>query len=254
MSERPLDASIEALLDSLQEEPGFAVARIDPGDEFLPRVAVLPSAFNPPTRAHLHLLDIARTVQGIAMPAALLSTRNVDKGLYGATIPDRIGMLLSLNSHRPDIAVLASNAARIIDQAVSLRARNPGVGFDFVLGFDTLVRIFDPRYYGEGDRAPGESSRLTAMAAELEPFFNDHRLIATNRGDESIDDLYRYLETPIVRDFAERIVLREIDPEPARLSSTQQRKALESGDDPGGLAPGVREYVDRQRLYREGDA
>lgn len=242
---------IDELLRSLQEEPGFAVLRIDAEDAFSPRVAVLPSAFNPPTRAHLHLMDVAKSVDGVAMTAALLSTRNVDKGLYGAGIPDRVGMLLSLHQHRPDIAVLASNAARIIDQAVSLRVRNPGVGFDFIVGFDTLVRVFDPRYYGEGDEAPRDVERLRAMAAELEPFFKEHRLIATNRGDESLDDLYRYLETPIVRDFAERIVLREIDSEPARLSSTQQRKAIEEGGDPEGLAPGVREYVERKGLYRD---
>jgi nicotinic acid mononucleotide adenylyltransferase len=253
MSDNSSTAGVESLLRSLQEEPGFAVLRVDPKEEFLPRVAVLPSAFNPPTRAHLHLLDVARSVEDIGMAAALLSTRNVDKGLYGAAIHHRVGMLLSLHQKRPDIAVLASNAARIIDQAVSLRVDNPGVGFDFIVGFDTLVRVFDPRYYGEGDHAPNDSERLKAMAAELEPFFNDHRLIATNRGDESLDDLYRYLETPIVRDFGERIVLREIDSEPARLSSTQQRKAIEEGDDPDGLAPGVREYIDRQRLYREND-
>ncbi len=247
-------AGVESLLRSLMEEPGFTVLRVDPNEEFLPRVAVLPSAFNPPTRAHLHLLEVACSVEDIGMAAALLSTRNVDKGLYGATIPHRVGMLLSLHEHRPDIAVLASNAARIIDQAVSLRVRNPGVGFDFIVGFDTLVRVFDPRYYGEGDRAPSDSDRLKAMAAELEPFFKDHRLIAANRGEESIQDVHRYLETPIVRDFADRIVLREIDPEPAKLSSSQQREALESGDDPAGLAPGVREYIERQRLYREGES
>ena len=59
------------------------------------RVAVLPSAFNPPTIAHLHLLEQALRVEGVTLAAAMLSTRNVAKGVVGAGLADRVGMLLA---------------------------------------------------------------------------------------------------------------------------------------------------------------
>src|SRR5690606_30050650 len=94
-------------------------------------------------------------------------------------------------------SVLASNAARIMDQGRALRAAYPGAAFDFVVGFDTLVRVFEPRYYDD-------------MVRELNPFFRDHRLIATNRGELSVEDVEEFLNRNIVRDFAERIVVCEI--------------------------------------------
>lgn len=230
-------AQIAVQLAELHESPGFRAARFDEGEPFAGRVAVLPSAFNPPTRAHLALADLALETEGITQAAAMLTTNNVDKGLFGAPLSHRMGMLLAANEADRRFAVLGTNAARLIDQGDALTVTFPGIGFDFVVGFDTLVRVFDHKYYED-------------MAGTLTRFFNRHRLIATNRAQMTIDAVADYLEEPIVRDFATRIVTRELRPEHAALSSTQARTAHQQGNDSDALTPEIAEYIRRNGLYR----
>jgi nicotinamide-nucleotide adenylyltransferase len=236
-----VNEQIAALVRQLENDARPRVHRVDPGEDLHGRVAVLPSAFNPPTLAHLRLLELARDVEGIGHTAALLTTRNVDKGVYGAGFPDRIGMLLALHQHRPDVAVLVSNAARIMDQAAALRGEHPSTGFDFVVGFDTLVRVFDPGYYDD-------------MSRDLPPFFNHHRLIATNRGQLTVDEVQQFLEGPVVRDFQGRVLVRELEAEPAQLSSTAQRESIVRGAEPAGLPHAVVEYIRERGLYAVRDS
>src|SRR6185437_10745724 len=121
----------------------------------------------PPTLAHLHLLETAAALEPGGRPAALLSTRNVAKGVFGAALADRVGMLLAMHAIHPALGVLATNAARLVEQARALRAEFEDAQFDFVVGHDTLVRLFDAVYY-------------TDMQAGLGEFFAHHRVIATN--------------------------------------------------------------------------
>ncbi len=131
-------------LERLDAAARPAAERFDAGGPLGRTAAVLPSAFNPPTHAHQHLLERALETFGISSAIALLTTRNVDKGLHGAPLADRVGMLLALGEAFPGLAVMAANQARIIDQAVALALLLPGVELDFVVGFDTLERLFAP--------------------------------------------------------------------------------------------------------------
>jgi nicotinamide-nucleotide adenylyltransferase len=211
------------------------VARFDAAEPLGGRVAVLPSAFNPPTLAHVHLLDVARTVEGVDACAALLSTKNVAKALFGANLADRVGMLLAARATAPEIAVLAVNAAVLAVQAEALRGAFPGASFDFVVGHDTLVRLFDPVYYED-------------MAAQLAGFFAQHRVIATNRGADGIGVVRNFVAAEAGA-FADRIVVREIDERPASLSSTAARAEAANGE-AIIVPPGVARYIKEHGLYR----
>ena len=61
--------------------------------------------------------------------------------------------------------------------------------------------------------------------------------------------MQEFLDRPIVRDFAERILVRELEPERARHSSTKEREAIEQGGQPVGLPPAVADYIRRRKLY-----
>lgn len=235
-----MSAAAASAVRAVCESEAHVVTRLDDGPALRPRVAVLPSAFNPPTEAHVSLLATAAQTEGVASVAALLSTRNVDKGLYGATLEHRAGMLLALHEWNPWLAILVSNAARIMDQAAALRRAYPAVDFDFIVGFDTLVRVFDPGYYSD-------------MWDELRPFFRHHRLIATNRGSVSSHDVYRYLETPDIREVSDRIVVCSIDEDHASVSSSDQRRAIEAGTEPESLPAPVAEYIRAHDLYARGE-
>lgn len=227
---------LAARLRRLDAEPDPAAIRFDNGPPIGATAAVLPSAFNPPTHAHQHLLERAVARFGIVSAIALLTTRNVDKGVNGASLSDRVGMLLALRAEMPALAVMASNQARIIDQAVALNSAFPATEFDFVVGFDTLERLFAPRYYEDMER-------------ELAPFFGRHRVLAANRAAVGARDVEAWLDANAGQ-FRDRIAVLEIDEVPASLSSTQIRQALQGNRQAFDVAPGVRRYIEEHALYR----
>ena len=147
-------------------------------------------------------------------------------------------MLLEIQPAGWDIPVLVSNQARIADQARVIQANWPTIGVDMVVGYDTLIRVFDPQYYED-------------MQDELETFFREHRLIATNRAENGIEEVRQFLDQPAVRPFASRILLREIHDATAELSSTAARDAIAAGEDPYHLPAEVAAYIHRHGLYQE---
>ncbi len=223
-------------LATLHDHAGFTATRFDGGAPLGGRVAVLPSAFNPPTLAHVGLLQLGLEVQGVGRAAAMLTTNNVDKGLFGAPLAHRMGMLLAIHEEHDAIAVLGSNAARLMDQGLALDAAFPGVGFDFIVGFDTLVRLFDPKYYDN-------------MNVALDQFFSRHRVIATNRAQATINAVRDYVREAVIQPYAGRIIVRELDHRWASLSSTSVRDAPGDSGESEALTPAVRNYIARHALY-----
>ena len=234
-----MEAALEARVEALARLETPAVARFDRDEALQGRWAVLPSAFNPPTRAHLRLLDPALGVEGVQGGAALLTTRNVAKGIEGAALADRIGMLLAARASRPGLAVLAANQARIADQAAALRATWPGATFDFVLGYDTLVRLFDDQYY-DGP-----------MELVLDPFFECHRIVATNRGEVTVADMEAWVAERASR-YAARIITVGLDEEHGRMASSEARARIGAGAGSDDVPAEVAAYIREHELYAEG--
>lgn len=227
-------------LAALARADAPAVARFDAPDTPRGPWVALPSAFNPPTRAHLRLLDLAVAAAGADGGAALLTTRNVDKGVEGAPLAERVGMLLAARARRPALAVLAANRARIADQAAALETAFPDASFDVALGHDTLARLFEPRYYDGG---------ADGMARALERLFARHRVIAANRGDAGADEVAAWVAERAAP-FARRILVVALDERHARISSSAARARLEAGLPCGDLPDGVAERIRARGLYR----
>ena len=230
-----MPSTLPQLIHSVESTADPLVVRCDESGVLRGAVAVLPSAFNPPTRAHLYLLKAAAE-ELEATPAALLTTKNVAKEAHGANHVQRVEMLLAARQSLPGLVVLASNQARIIDQAAVLNAAFPSAEIAMVVGYDTLVRLFDPVYYGN-------------MEAELAPFFAAHRVVAANRAEHGVDEVETYIRGVPER-FRERIVALEIDDDHAALSSTAARGHAADGVESDVLPPEVAEYVRRHGLYR----
>ena len=229
-------ATVGERLEALARGEAPAVARFDAEEGLRRGWAVLPSAFNPPTRAHLHLLDLAQGVEGVEGGAALLTTRNVAKGIEGASLADRIGMLLAVRESRPGLAVLAANQARIVDQAAVLRSAWPDAAFDFVLGYDTLVRLFDQQYY-EG-----------AMEVALDPFFERHRVIVGNRGGVTASGVDAYVAEEASR-YGERIVTVALEEGHRWMASSGARARVGAGEESADLPGEVAAYIREHGLY-----
>ncbi|MFQ5595757.1 MAG: nicotinamide-nucleotide amidohydrolase family protein [Anaerolineae bacterium] len=189
------------------------------------RLGVLSSAFNPLTTAHVCMAELAMQQHRLDEVMFELSKVNVDKRVYGAALSERLWMLTRFTEGRPRFSVAMCSHARFIDKAKAILESYPqDTELFFIVGYDTLVRVFDPKYYGN-------------LEAELGELFDQSQFIAANRGEHSLADVEEFLRQPACLPFANKIHLIELDPSHAGLSSTQVRERVEQGSSIAGLVP-----------------
>ncbi|KAI8896720.1 hypothetical protein BC833DRAFT_596426 [Globomyces pollinis-pini] len=99
------------------------------------RLYILDSSFNPPTVAHLQMLNQINLNQNDQI-LLLLATKNVDK--LNSNLLERIHLIKSLN-----LPFAIVNQPRFIEKASILNSFN----VTFLMGYDTIIRFFDPKYY-----------------------------------------------------------------------------------------------------------
>ncbi|OLL22118.1 putative nicotinamide mononucleotide adenylyltransferase, partial [Neolecta irregularis DAH-3] len=178
---------------------------------------VLDSSFNPPTLAHL---EMAKSVGGPVL--LLLSTRNADKGAIEREIKDRIEMMQILANIIGSCIIGLIKAAKFVEKEHILRQF--GREQIFIVGYDTLVRILDPKYYPDG------------LRSELSDFFKRARIIcklrngiAGEREQLDIIERIRLGKADIPGEWADRIEIKKYG-DSAVISSTAVRNACAQGD------------------------
>ncbi|KAI1012541.1 hypothetical protein LB504_008356 [Fusarium proliferatum] len=116
----------------------------------------------------------------------------------------------------------------------------------FLAGFDTIVRIFNPKYYNEG------------------PFFDKCKVRVTTRPDETwggVDEQRAWLTKERVRDvggneaWVERVEMVEGREGDGDVSSSRVREVVKSGEGSlqGLVGEKVGGWIEREALYRERD-
>lgn len=274
-------------------------------------VLVLDSSFNPPHRAHYALVRLAAahhqstTATSTAEPVRVnvvlsYSATNADKGTASAReqarradmirlfgewfFPAKAAAAATTTTAAPvewAVAVVRTASPRFVDKcrdlAALLRARADPAEHElaqrlvFLMGFDTLVRLLDPKYYYDD---AGESQIMAALG----PFFEDARVWALPRGEAdparskaawlgSSSDGARAFPTA----WAARVDILDpraapLQPEdggPAahhripldKVSSTTARAAARAGDWDTVLdivaCPHVLDYIRENELYRD---
>lgn len=133
------------------------------------RLCILDSSFNPPHLGHYALARESLKYHYKDRPAGeekalvlLLSVKNADKSAaVPASFEDRIYMMYLMSEYLAkelhiNVSVGLTTHAKFVDKLVSILnylKNAPGVTADrllkltFLVGYDTLVRIFDPKYY-----------------------------------------------------------------------------------------------------------
>lgn len=218
---------------------------------------VLDSSFNPPTRAHLRIVSTALLENPRPRPRVLLllATQNADKPSKPASFEDRLVMMelfaRDLRAHLasapafaasgfthaietlPLIDIGVTKKPYFVDKAAAIEASNSyPVPLEQVhlTGYDTLIRIFDSKYY------PPEHT-----LKPLGPFLSKHRLRVTMRPSDEWGGKEEQLGYVAAlargdrdgegarREWAERIQLVEGRlPTDQPVSSTRAREALQS--------------------------
>ena len=231
---------IQQLLDQLsrRKEPSVEVV---PGSP-TPRgnIVVFPGSFNPPTNAHLAMLEQARAFgerHGGALVYAALSTHITDKEqVQRPLLLERAALLQSIVSrYLRDSGVLLLNRGLYVEQAGAIRAAFPGVAkLYFLVGFDKIMQIFDPRYYDDRDRALRD---LFALADVL---------VAPRAGADE-RDLENLLAKPENRPFAGHVHALSLDTSYRDISSTRIRRDFQ--DHQGDVPPEVRDFIRESHAY-----
>lgn len=203
------------------------------------RLVVMDASFNPMTVAHEAMLNRASESFRAGEALLLLSHANVDKPIYGASLAQRLAMLEHYAKPYPNISVAGCSHARFVDKASALRLLYPeSTELCFVVGYDTLLRIFDPRYYSN-------------LADELAALFDSARVIAANRDNIDREAMRTLEKSPEFAAFSDRIRFITLDGAHPRISSTEVRAHINRGAAVRHLVPSrIADAIDALDLYR----
>lgn len=220
-----------------------ALGWIVPPPEASSGLALLPGSFNPPTNAHLALAEAARRDAGVDWVGYLLATRTVNKEqIEGADLADRLLLLEYIARARPGEGVTVVNRGLYVDQARIVRTARPTLReLTFVVGFDKIVQIFDPRYYDD-------------YTAALDTLFSLASFLVAPRAGAGADELQSLLATPAVRRYADGVRPLALAPRYQDQSSTRVREQLARGLDSAEVPPLVRRFHAATGAYASGSA
>jgi nicotinamide-nucleotide adenylyltransferase len=212
---------------------------------------ILDSSFNPPTNAHLALALSSLPSKTKATVLLLLGIQNADKQPKPASFDHRLEMMALLahkiETQSPTTAALIalSRHPRFVDKARDVSQSFPGVEeVVWLVGFDTLIRILDKKYY-----VP------KTVEESLREFWTKNRFVYAIRGDDETERTYlNRIRSGGVEGvpplWAEHITM--IEPVGKDASSTRAREAAGRGhwDEVARVVPDeIAEYIRKEGLY-----
>lgn len=250
-------------------------------DESPKTLFILDSSFNPPSIAHLTLAKSVLEQRYVAKsqpPHRLLllfAVMNADKAPSAASFPHRLAMMtlfaqdllsgITETTHQAmSVDVGITKAPYYTDKSAAIEADGSewypnSPRHVHLIGFDTVTRFFNPKYYRDSHDPP-----LSA----LEPYFSSgHALRVTLRPDDEYGSeseqraFVERLENGDMEsdggrsEWASRVEL--VEPvEAASVSSTKIRKAAKAGDwnaVDGLCTVSVAAWVKAMELYTDDD-
>jgi nicotinamide-nucleotide adenylyltransferase len=189
-------------------------------------VGVLAGSFNPPTLAHVALATSAMKHGKLDAVLWTISRVTVDKErVTHASLPLRMITLAALLQDRLRDAAALVNRGLYAEQAVAMRRALPRLErLAFIVGFDKIEQIVDPRYYLNRDAA-------------LDQLFRQAEMLVAPRAGRTARDLTALFGKPENRAWAERVHPLPLAREWREISSSAVRQWLAEGRPITGIAP-----------------
>ncbi len=199
----------------------------DPIRETGKKLGIFSGSFNPLTVAHIKMVEEARERFQLDELLLLLAKANVDKDVFGWPLAGRILTLKRYAQNHNDVSIGISSHGRYIDKVEALKAIYPvDTEFHFIVGYDTLVRIFDPKYY-------------TDIQTELQHLFSQCCFIAANRDHVDIETIKEFLAQPALQPYSSSVRCLILPEYFAEISSTEVRQRIAQEDNISYLVPPV---------------
>ena len=210
-----LHDAIESLDPAAAPHAALVSSEPDPDPAAERRIAILPGSFNPLHQGHAALAAAALETNAATEVWLGLARVTVDKEqIAGTLLEDRLVALRHFVQDQPRYGVLLFNRGLYVDQALAAHARWPDLDtLLFLVGYDKIVQIFDPRYYDDRDAALQKLFRLASF-------------LVAPRDDATADDLAALLSRPENRPFAARVQGLPLPSAVAAVSSTGLRQDL----------------------------
>ena len=202
------------------------------------RVGIFPASFNPPTMAHLALIRQAKKQGDLDEILILLDIQAMDKEPVGAKFEDRLTMVNKVFGRDPNISIGLSNRGLFLQKLSPLRQYYPHpVRFFFIVGFDTILRVIDKKYYRNRKQS-------------LDALFSQCRFLVANRDqyeENALEILFRRREN---KAYGERVSFIALPSKYSSLSSSLIRGTIKEGESISHLVPSsTYRYIREKGLY-----
>ncbi|EGV61436.1 nicotinamide-nucleotide adenylyltransferase [Yamadazyma tenuis] len=207
---------------------------------------VLDSSFNPPHYGHLELIKRAAPPKSHII--LLLSVNNADKKPIPASFDQRLDMIYKfgqnlLTHDSLNYTICVSKSPKFVEKSLEINQIFEGTK-TYLLGFDTLVRVFNPKYY-----VP-----LTITEA-LDEFVLSNNFFCLTRETEVYHQV-EYLnalksgKTDLPSSWGDRIELAVNKENNSVISSSDIRSRFNSNSSVDNLTTSdIIEYVQENQIY-----
>ena len=189
------------------------------------KLGIFSGSFNPLTLAHTRMVEDTVAKYQLDELLLLLAKANVDKSVFGLPLAARLLTVKKYAENRQAFSVGVSSHGRYIDKVAALKTIfPPKTEFYFIVGYDTLVRIFDTKYYID-------------FHTELRELFMSARFIVANRAEADIKTIASFIAQPEVRQYTSYVSSILLPDAYAYMSSTEVRELLACGETIEHLVP-----------------
>lgn len=204
------------------------------------RLGIFPASFNPPTKAHLALIRKAKRLGHLDELLVLLDAQAMDKKILGAELVDRVIMLKRLFQKDPKISIGISNRGLFVEKLLPLRKVYPSpISFTFIVGFDTILRVLDKRYYRN-------------LKKSLDKLFKESHFLVGNRDERDQETYESFFQHSDNEKYKKGISFFVLPKEISLISSSLVRDRLREGKHVKDLVPSpVLRFIEETGLYTE---
>ena len=210
------------------------------------RLGVFASSFNPPTIAHVELIQRAAEAFSLGEILALAGKTNADKLDYECSLEDRLAMLALALAEVPGASIGLSSHAFYADMIDALEHEYPArTDLHFIVGFDTFERVLD----GEDRYTKRYHRHFNGRLEALAYVFERSRFIVAGRAGAGLHNVRLLVERePAVP--PDRVLYLDFPADLGELSATEVRKRRREGRSITGLVPAaVEDYIQEHGLY-----